>query len=252
MAELVEQVEVQAEPETEESAGPRRVAVFTAHPDDAEILCGGTMAKWTAEGHEVTLVLLTGGHNGSDDPDMTHGRLAEIRRQEQLAAAAILGLKDTIFLNYPDSTLVHTLDLRRHLVRVVREIKPHIVICHDPSRYWESPGYINHPDHRAAGEATLAAVYPAARNRLTFLELAEDGFEPWVVEEVYISTTATADIAIDITDYIDVKIAALNAHVSQISEWEVDKFMRDWGRQTATQFPKSGEYAESFKYLKIG
>lgn len=252
---MAEQVEAQADAADQtddQPAGPRRVAVFTAHPDDAEIICGGTMARWAAEGHEVTLVLLTGGHNGSDDPEMTHERLAKIRQQEQLAASAILGVKDTVFLNYPDSTLMHTLDLRRHLVRVVREIKPHIVICHDPSRYWESPGYINHPDHRAAGEVTLAAVYPAARNRLTFQELADEGYEPWVVEEVYISTTANADIAVDITDYIDVKIAALNAHLSQISEWEVDKFMRDWGRMTATQFPKSGEYAEAYKYIKIG
>jgi LmbE family N-acetylglucosaminyl deacetylase len=238
--------------EQNQTVEPRRVAVFTPHPDDAEIICGGTMARWAAEGHGVTLVLLTGGHNGSDDPEMTHERLAATRRQEQLAASAILGVKETIFLDYPDSTLVANLDLRRHLVKIVRQIKPHVVICMDPTRFWISPGYINHPDHRAAGEATLAAVYPAARNRLTFLELAEEGYEPWVVEEVYITGPTDADIAIDITDYIDVKIAALNAHVSQISEWEVDKFMRDWGRDTASRFPKSGEYAESFKYLKIG
>ncbi|MDQ3693865.1 MAG: PIG-L family deacetylase [Chloroflexota bacterium] len=241
----------QAQDETQ-AAAPRRVAVFTPHPDDAEIICGGTMARWAAEGHEITLVLLTGGNNGSDDPEMTHDRLAATREQEQLAASAILGVKETIFLRYPDSTLVADMNLRRHLVRVVREIKPHVVITMDPSRFWENPGYINHPDHRATGEATLAAVYPAARNRLTFLELADEGVAPWVVEEVYISSSANADLAVDITDYIDVKIAALNAHASQISEWEVDKFMREWGRYTASQFPKSGEYAEGFKYLKIG
>jgi LmbE family N-acetylglucosaminyl deacetylase len=236
----------------DQTAGPRRVAVFTPHPDDAEIICGGTMARWAAEGHEVTLVLLTGGHNGSDDPEMTHARLAEIREQEQLAASAILGVKETIFLRYPDSTLVADLNLRRHLVRVIREIKPHVVISMDPTRFWEGPSYINHPDHRAAGEATLAAVYPAARNRLTFLELAEEGYEPWVVEEVYISSSENANLAVDITDYMDVKIAALNAHVSQVGEWEGENFLKEWGRFTASQFPKSGEYAEAYKYMKIG
>jgi LmbE family N-acetylglucosaminyl deacetylase len=256
---MAEQAEAQAlarEPEHDETpaeaAEPRRAAVFTAHPDDAEIICGGTMARWAAEGVEVTLVLLTGGHNGSDDPEMTHERLAEIRREEQLAASAILGVKETIFLNYPDSTLVADLNLRRHLIKVIRQIKPHIVITHDPSRFWESPGYLNHPDHRATGEATLTAVYPAARNRLTFLDLAEEGYEPWVVEEVYISGATNSDLAVDITDYIDVKIKALNQHKSQISEWEVDKFMRDWGRMTATKFPKSGEYAEAYTYIKLG
>ena len=210
------------------------------------------MARWAAEGREVTLVLLTGGHNGSDDPEMTHERLAAIRREEQLAASTILGLKDTIFLGYPDSELVADLTLRRHLVRVIREIRPHTVITMDADRYLVPPGYINHPDHRATGEAVLAAVYPAARNRLTFLDLAEAGYAPWVVEEVYVHGTANPNVAIDITAFMDTKIAALNAHVSQISDWEVEKFMRDWGQESARRFPTVGEYAEIFEYLKIG
>lgn len=230
---------------------PRRVAVFTPHPDDAEIVFGGTMARWAAEGREVTLVLLTGGHNGSDDPEMTHERLAEIRHAEQLEASKILGVKETIFLDYPDSELVPDLALRRHLVRIIREIKPHTVMTFDPDRWLVPPGYINHPDHRATGQAVLAAVYPAARNRLTFVDLAEAGFAPWVVEEVYIHGTAKPNVGIDITDYIATKIAALDKHVSQISEWETDKFMREWGRESARQFPTVGEYVEAFEYLKI-
>jgi LmbE family N-acetylglucosaminyl deacetylase len=236
---------------SDEPAGPKKIAVIMAHPDDAEFICAGTVAKWTDEGNEVVYVLLTSGDKGSDDPEMTPERLVATREAEQREAARILGVKDVLFLKYPDAYLEPNLELRREIVRMIRKLKPDVVVCQDPTVRWANSQYINHPDHRAAGEATLAAVFPAARDRLTFPELLAEGLEPHRVREVYLAGAAAPDVAIDISATMDRKLASLRAHASQLSDWDFEPMVREWARETAEQHPGNGEYVESFKYFKL-
>ena len=139
---------------------PKKIAVVMAHPDDAEFICAGTIARWMDEGHDVVYVLLTSGDKGSDDPEMTPERLAATREAEQREAARILGASDVIFMRCPDGELEPNLELRREIVRVIRRLKPDVVVCQDPTVRWVDTQYINHPDHRAAGERDPAAVFP--------------------------------------------------------------------------------------------
>lgn len=240
--------------EAEESgppAGPRKIASIMSHPDDAEFICGGTLARWAEEGNEVVIVLITSGDKGSDDPEMTPEKLAATREAEQLAAARELGVSDVIFLRQTDGYLVPTLDLRRELVRVVRQLRPDVVICQDPTVHWADASYINHPDHRAAGEAVLAAIFPAARNRMYFPELLAEGLEPHAVREVYLAGAQTPDVAVDVTAQMPKKIAALKAHASQVGEFEFEPMIWEWARESAKEFPDHGEYTESFRYFKL-
>ena len=149
----------------------RRGMVVMAHPDDAEWGCAGTVAKWCAEGWDVVYVLCTDGSKGSSDPDMTGERLVKIREKEQREAGKVLGLQEVVFLGYPDSYLEPTLELRRDIAREIRRYKPDVVIVGSPSRDTEAGYYVGHPDHFAAGEAALCAVFPTARDRMTFPEL---------------------------------------------------------------------------------
>ena len=240
--------------EAEESvvpAGPKKIASIMAHPDDAEFICGATLARWAEEGNDVVIVLITSGDKGSDDPEMTHEKLAATREAEQLAAAKVLGVSDVIFLRKTDGYLVPTLELRRDLVRVVREVKPDVVICQDPTVHWADTSYINHPDHRAAGEAVLAAIFPAARNRMYFPELLAEGLEPHTVREIYMAGAQTPDVAIDVTAHMPKKISALKAHASQVGEFEFEQMIWDWAKESAKEFPDHGEYAETFRYFKL-
>ncbi|MGI8405629.1 MAG: PIG-L deacetylase family protein [Thermomicrobiales bacterium] len=246
------------EPEalTEAPPAPKRVLLIQAHPDDAEFMCAGTVARWIGEGSEVHYCSLTSGDKGSDDPTMSGVELAAMREREQRDACAVLGVASVTFLGYPDAMLVPDLAMRRQLTRVIRRIKPDVLMCQDPTMRYSGQGYINHPDHIAAGEASLAAVFPSARDRLTFPELLHEGLEPHKVGEVYIFGTAVADLWVDISDGIEAKIAALKAHASQIRDWDPTEMMHDWARETASQYPDKpadfGEYAESFRYIKLG
>jgi LmbE family N-acetylglucosaminyl deacetylase len=162
------------------------------------------------------------------------------------------------FLGYQDATLVPDLALRRELTRMIRRIKPDALMCQDPTMRYSGQGYINHPDHIAAGEAALAAVFPSARDVKTFPELLDEGLEPHITPEVYIFGAREADVWIDISCSIDTKIAALKAHESQVGHRndELADWIREWGRETAKLHPDKpddfGEFAESFKYMKIG
>lgn len=242
--------EAQRDDETE-PAGPKRIAVIFAHPDDAEFICAGAVARWAAEGHHVAYVLLTSGDKGSDDPAVTPEQLATTRTAEQRAACDVLGVKEVRFLGYPDAMLVPDLAMRKALVRVIRELKPDVVVCQDPTVRFVGQSYLNHPDHRAAGEATLDAVYPAARDRMTFPELIAEGLEPHKVKEVYLAGAEKPDVAIDVTAHFDTKLAALRCHASQMGEWDPEPMLREWAKEEAGRFPDSGEYVESFKYFKL-
>jgi len=228
----------------------RRGMVVVAHADDAEYSCAGTVAKWCREGMEVVYLICTDGSKGSSDPDMTAERLVEIRRKEQLAAAEVLGLKEVVLLGYEDSMLQATLELRRDIVRQIRRHKPDIVICPSPLRNLKGSHWFGHPDHLAVGEATLAAVFPAARDRMTFPELLKEGLEPHKVREVLVMDNNEPDKWIDVSDNIEVIIEALKQHVSQVGEGhEDDSWMREWRRQAGQHHGM--KYAETFKHFHL-
>lgn len=196
-----------------------RVLVVLAHPDDPEFFCGGTIARWAASGREIAYCLLTRGDKGSDDDNLSTKELAEIREVEQRAAAKVLGVHEVMFLKELDGYVLPTLDLRRDIVRVIRQVKPKVVITCDPTNFFPSNYYINHADHRAAGQVTLDAVYPAARSALYFPELSqEEGLQPYKVREVYVAGAQHPNITVDITQFFNQKVAALSEHRSQIKD----------------------------------
>jgi len=226
---------------------PRRVMVIMAHPDDPEFACAGTVARWAAQGTEVIYVLITSGDKGSDDPDMTREALMALREQEERAAARLLGVKEVVFLRYPDGELAPTLDLRRDLVREIRRYRPDAVVVPDPTRrFWDS-GYINHSDHRVAGEVALDAIYPAAGNRRFFPELLAEGFLPHAVREVYVADSTEPNLTVDISATLDLKIAALKEHRSQLDPAQVDKWFRGGENGGETFRP-----VEEFRRIVLG
>jgi LmbE family N-acetylglucosaminyl deacetylase len=210
--------------------------VFMAHPDDGEFGSAGTTAVWVNEGWEVYYVICTDATGGGDDLATVlsvdaRRATSEMRKREQRAAGAILGLKDVLFLDYPDGLLEPTLRLRRDIVRLLRTYRPTRVICPSPDRVWSPSYYIgrHHPDHLACGEAVMAAVYPASQNAWDFPELLAEGLSPHKVSEVYVVGAPVNNHYVDISSTIDTKIAALRAHESQVGSHfdEVEKWMRE-------------------------
>ncbi len=227
-----------------------RAMVVVAHPDDAEWGCAGTVAKWCAEGWEVVYVLCTDGSKGSEDLEMTSGRLVEIRKQEQLNAGKVLGVKDIVFLGYEDSMLEPTLELRRDIAREIRRHRPDVLICMNPVRSVDGEGYLGHPDHFASGEAALAAVFPSSRDRLTFPELLREGLEPHKVKEVWMMFHSdTADRFVDVSGHMDTAVEALKQHHTQVSEEEAEIDMRQWRNSTGQKV--GFEFAEAFKVFHL-
>jgi len=228
----------------------QRAMVVVAHPDDAEWGCAGTVAKWCAEGWEVVYVLCTDGSKGSEDPEMTSGRLVEIRKQEQLNAGKVLGLKDIVFLGYEDSMLEPTLELRRDIAREIRRHRPDVLICMNPVRSVDGEGYLGHPDHFASGEAALSAVFPSSRDRLTFPELLREGLEPHKVKEVWMMFHGdTADKFVDVSAHMDTAVDALKQHQTQVSEEDAEFDMRQWRNSTGKKV--GFEFAEAFKVFQL-
>ena len=230
----------------------KRGMVVVAHADDAEYGCSGTVAKWCHEGWEVVYVICTDGSKGSGNPEMTQQELASIRRQEQTNAGKVLGLKDVVYLGYEDSTLQPTLELRRSIAGEIRRYRPEVLICTYPMRNLDGGRGVGHPDHMAAGEAALSAVYPTARDHLTFPELLEEGLEPHKVSEVWVMGHHEPDLWIDVTGHMDTSIKALAQHASQVdakSEEELGERMRTGRRKSAVG--KGMQYAEAYKRVVI-
>ena len=226
-----------------------RAMVIMAHPDDAEWTCAATVAKLCAEGWEVVFLLCTDGSKGSDDPAMTAEKLARIREAEQRESARILGLKEVVFLGYPDSYLEPTLQLRKDIAREIRRYRPQVVITEPPTRDIDSRYYGSHPDHLATGEATLAAVFPTARDRLTFPELLDEGLQPHKVREVWIvGGLEGSDHFVDVADHMATAIAALKAHKSQVDPADADQYFPQGRAATAAKVGL--KYAEAFKTIK--
>ncbi len=229
----------------------RRVLVVAAHPDDIEYTVAGTVARWTSDGQEVIYVLVTDGNAGAADPGVTREQIGALRRAEQHAAAAAVGVREVVFLGYDDAILEPTLALRRDLARVIRRYRPDAVVCQDSSAYWLGPDYLNHPDHRAAGNACLAAIFPAAGTRLAFPELLAEGWRPHCVREVYLTMTSTPDLWLDIEATLDRKLAAWAENHSQISVTGlVEQRIIEAARACAEGHPGM-TYAEPFKHLRL-
>lgn len=229
----------------EESRVPASAMIIVAHPDDAEFTVAGTAAAWTREGCMVSYVVCTDGSAGSHEPGMTKERLAEIRRAEQQAACARLGVAEVVFLGHDDGQLVPTLELRRELVREIRRLKPEVVITNDPTMLFSGNGYINHPDHRAAGQAALDAVAPACEMPLLWPEVGA----PHRVEEVYVRGNDQANTWVDITDVIDDKIAALKEHKSQMGDWDPTEMIQGWNAAVGAEVGVA--YAESYRVITL-
>jgi LmbE family N-acetylglucosaminyl deacetylase len=222
-----------------------RVMVIAAHPDDPEFGCAGTVIKWAQSGKKITYLLLTSGDKGSHEPDLRPGRLAALREDEQRAAAEDLGVDQLIFLRYPDGLLENTLDLRRRLCSIIRQHRPHIVLTIDPWRRYQL-----HPDHRAAGQVALDAIY-AAREWYVFPEQLVGETEPWRVKEVYLFWTDNADYWEDISQCIDARIAALARHASQVG-LNMEKLAERIRNRTREAGRVAGyEYAEAFKRFQF-
>ena len=233
--------------------GPvERALVVTAHPDDVDFGAGGTIATWTEQGTAVTYCICTDGDAGGFDPDVPRGEIGGIRQAEQRAAAKELGVEDVVFLGYPDGRLTVTHELRRDISRVIRQVRPERLMIQSPERNWERIA-ASHPDHLAAGEAAIAAVYPDARNPFAHLELAAEGLEAWTVREVWVmgGVATGPDRFVDVTDVFDRKLAALHAHASQTAHMDgLEAMLRDWlgERAKAAGLPE-GRLAEAFRVV---
>ena len=221
--------------------------VLFAHPDDAEFMCGGTIAAWTRDGCEVHYVVITDGSAGNNEPGATREQMRPIREREQRAAADVLGVKSVTFLGEIDGMLEVTLDTRRKVTREVRRLRPEVIVAPDPSRLWSGNRYINHSDHRAAGMLALSSVMPDAPSRPMFQELEQEGIEPFEVQNLWLSSNEP-DTYVDITDTIDVKIKALEQHVSQGGA-EAEPWVRIRAQETGEQAGYT--YAEAFKAFRF-
>jgi LmbE family N-acetylglucosaminyl deacetylase len=226
----------------EPSDGPKRALVIAAHPDDADFGAAGTVYAWTQLGWEFYYLVCTDGSKGSDDPGMTQERLIEMRRQEQRDAAKLLGVKGCYFLDHVDGELVFgSRALLGDVVRHIRMLRPDAVFTHDHEAVVVNNSFVNHSDHRATGLAAVDAVYPAARDRLNFPEHIQAGLEPHKVSQIYIWGSERADYEVDITDAIDMKLAALRAHGSQFSDDFLATARERWMRA------EDGRYVERYR-----
>jgi LmbE family N-acetylglucosaminyl deacetylase len=227
-----------------------RVLVVLAHPDDPEFFCGGTVARWAAEGRQVTYCLITSGDKGADGDGNDPQVLARLREAEQQAAADVLGVKEVVFLRREDGSLTPDLDLRRDIVRVIRRHTPDVLVSCDPTTLFPRKTRINHADHRAAGLATVDAVYPAAGSALFFPELLEEGLRPHKVRQVFLAGSQEPNVSIDITDFLDRKLEALRCHRSQISDFDgLVQNLRERLRDPASP-PEAPRYIEQFRRLE--
>lgn len=237
---------------TQEPKTPQRVLCINAHPDDQEFTVGGTLAKWARAGADIVTVVITSGDAGSNertDPTMTKTRLAEIREQEQRSACAALGVRETVFLHYSDGTLQPTLDLRRDLTRLIRKFQPDVVVCGDPTARFFGNSYMNHPDHRAAGDAACDAVFPSSGTRFIFPELLAEGYMPHEVSRVFLHGSDKSDVWIDISETLEIKVRALKKHTSQIGDWDPAEMMQQWARDEGKE--RGLDCAESFRVMVL-
>src|SRR5262245_38674367 len=235
-----------------EPSAPARVMSIHAHPDDQEFTVGGTLAKWARAGSTIVTVCITSGNAGSNEytpAEMTREALAPIREEEQRLACRVLGIPEVIFLRYEDGMLESTIALRRDLTRLIRRFRPDAVVCGDPTVRYYGATYLNHPDHRAAADATLDAVFPSAETRLIFPELLAEGLDPHKVRSLFIHGAERPDTFIDISDTLDVKLGALKEHQTQMGEWDPTEMITGWARLQGAE--RGLTAAESFRLMRL-
>ena len=231
---------------------PARAMSIHAHPDDQEFTVAGTLATWARAGSEIVTVCITSGDAGSNDStpaDMTRERLLKIRQEEQRAACAVLGITEVVFLGYEDGVLQPSIAMRRDLTRLLRRYRPNAVVCGDPTMRFYGNRYMNHPDHRVAADVALDAVFPSAETRFIFPELLEEGLQPHHVREVWLHGSERPDTFVDIAAVLDLKIAALREHKSQLGPWDPAPFVRQWAMEQgkARKLPA----AEAFRRMVL-
>jgi len=229
---------------------PQKILVILAHPDDPEFFCGATLARWSKAGHEIHYFLLTNGNKGGG-PELTPEQLHSIRKSEQEKAAGVIGAKSVSFLGMEDGYLTPSLELRKEMVRIIRREKPDILMTCDPTLLYSWFGRLNHPDHRAAGQVVLDAVFPAAGNVHFFPELVEkEGLQPHTPREVWVSLASNPTVILDVTKTWDIKMDALKQHKSQIGDPLIfEQRMRI--RHTEDSTMDSPRYEEKFRVLKF-
>lgn len=226
-----------------------RVLVIVAHPDDPDFTCAGTAMQMARQGIEVTYMILTNGDKGNHNPDVTREQLIAMRKIEQRKAAALCGVKSVLFMGEEDGFLRPTPEIRKRVTREIRRIRPELIICPDPDRYLSGDNYINHPDHRNAGLVALEAIFPAADNPMFYPEMADEGYPPHKISQLYVHGHPDANVVIDITDDIETKVEAILSHASQFAEPEKTKewMLSRWGEE------EEGDkrFTESFKALRF-
>jgi len=231
---------------------PQNILVILAHPDDPEFFCGATLARWARAGHHITYLLLTCGDKGfnpvTTPAHLTPDELCAIRHKEQRAAAEVIGAESVNFLEFPDGYLAADLDTRRQVVREIRKYKPDILVTCDPQTLFAQYG-INHPDHRAAGQVVLDAVFPAAGNPTYFPDLLEAGFQPHMPKEIWCSLTMQPNVIIDITDMWDLKMQAILKHTTQVQDPDklIERFKSRRAEDSTEENPR---YEEKFRVVK--
>jgi LmbE family N-acetylglucosaminyl deacetylase len=235
-----------------EPPAPKRAMSIHAHPDDQEFTVGGTLAKWARAGCEIVTVCITRGGAGSNKytpPDMTREALVSIREDEQREACRILGVRETIFLDYEDGMLEPSIALRRELTRLIRRYRPEAVLTGDPTVRYYGTTYMNHPDHRVAADVALDAVFPSAETRFIFPELLDEGLQLHHVREVWLHGSERPDTFIDIASVLDLKIAALREHKSQLGPWDPAPFITGWALEQGKL--KKLPAAEAFRRMVL-
>ncbi len=229
---------------------PQTILLVLAHPDDPEFFCGATIARWTAAGHSVDYCLLTRGDKGVKDQTADPLELARIREGEQRCAADSLGVGQVVFLDYEDGYLVPDMATRKTVARVIRQFRPDILVSCDPTQLF-GDNSINHPDHRAVGQAVVDAFFPAAGNPLYFSDLMNnEGLAPHAPKELWLTVTGQPNTTIDVTSTWERKVSALHCHATQISDMaQLDERMR--GRRTPESSPEDPRYEEKFRRFKF-
>ena len=228
----------------------QKILVILAHPDDPEFFCGATLAIWAKAGHNIHYFLMTNGNKGGG-PDITPEQLVAIRQAEQQKAAEMIGAKSVNFMDLEDGYLVPSLDLRREIVRLIRREKPDVLVTCDPTLLYSWFGRVNHPDHRAAGQVVLDAVFPAAGNSHFFPELIDnENLQPHTPREVWVSLAANPTVTMEVTNAWEIKINALKEHKSQVGDLATfEQRMR--ARHTEDSTDIAPRYEEYFRVLKF-
>ncbi len=230
----------------------KKILVILAHPDDPEFFCGATIARWCELGHEVNYCLITNGQRGAQDSKVSVSEIEQTRIREQKSAAQLLGVSSVKFLGFMDGDLIPDLELRREIIREIRLAKPNIIVTCDPQNLFPAENRINHPDHRAAGQVVIDAVFPNAGNfHYTIKNVNHTILEPHQVEEVWLALTHQPNLTMEVSVYFNKKVEAITCHESQLNETP-DKF-REKYRLRWEPDPEDGrlKYFEKFKRIQL-